>query len=182
MQARLIVASNLVLENEVSAGRFRADLYFRLNVLGFHLPPLRERREVIPRLVAKYMAEFHGYHRGRLQGVADPALAALVEYHWPGNVRELRNVVERAVAVCPGSRIELTDLPPAIQSCVSPEPAEAAPTDLTRNELAIARRLAERQRIAEVLARTNNNRSHAAAELRISRVTLYKKLRLHGMS
>jgi two-component system, NtrC family, response regulator HydG len=182
MQARLIVASNRSLDEEVSSGRFRADLYFRLNVLGFHLPPLRERREAIPRLVDKYLAEFYSHHNGRVTGVTADAHAALTAYSWPGNVRELRNLVERTVSIGSGSMIELDDLPQAIQDSALQCLAGSARMDSPRNELAAARRHAERKHLADALQRNNNNRSHAALELGISRVTLYKKLHRHGLS
>jgi len=182
MRARLIVASNRNLEEEVAAGKFRADLYFRLNVLGFHLPALRDRREAIPRLIGKYMADFHGHHQGRVTAVSEQAHAALMAYSWPGNVRELRNVVERTVAVCSGSQIELTDLPQAIQQCAPQGTADSVASERPRNELAAARVRAEREQLADALNRHNNNRSHTAEHLGISRVTLYKKLNQHGLS
>jgi DNA-binding NtrC family response regulator len=103
-------------------------------------------------------------------------------YSWPGNVRELRNVVERTVAVCSGSQIELTDLPQAIQQCVPQSTADSFASEKARNGLAAARGRAEREHLADALHRNNNNRSHAAVDLGISRVTLYKKLHQHGLS
>jgi two-component system response regulator HydG len=182
MRARLIVASNRNLEEEVAEGRFRADLFFRLNVLGFHLPALRDRRQLIPHLIGKYIAEFHGHHDGRITGVSEPAHAALMAYSWPGNVRELRNVVERTLAVCSRSQIELSDLPQAVQQCAPQDTANTFASERPRNELAAARGRAEREQLANALHRHNNNRSHAAVELGISRVTLYKKLNQHGLS
>src|SRR5207237_6371630 len=99
MLARLIAASNVPLEQEVAAGRFRSDLYFRLNVLGFCLPPLRERREAVVPLAEQFLTEFADQNRLNFQGFRPEVLQALEKYHWPGNVRELRNLVERMVGL-----------------------------------------------------------------------------------
>lgn len=114
MQARLIVASNRNLDQEVAEGRFRTDLYYRLNVVGFHLPPLCERRELISALVKRFIADFAAANDRSVQGISAEALQVLEGHHWSGNVRELRNVVERAVALCPENDIKITDLPQAL--------------------------------------------------------------------
>src|SRR5262249_31300783 len=114
VQARLIAASNRALEREVETGHFRADLYYRLNVIGFHLPPLRERPEDIPDMAAEFATEFASRCGRPARAVSTAALGALLAYHWPGNIRELRNAIERAVALCPGPEIEPRDLPDVI--------------------------------------------------------------------
>src|SRR5262245_19582072 len=114
--ARLIVASNRLLDQEVREGRFRADLYFRLNVVEFHLAPLRERRGAIAPLANRFLAEFAARAGRTCYGIAPDALCALEEHAWPGNVRELRNVLERAVALCPGGEVRLRDLPDSIRA------------------------------------------------------------------
>src|SRR5262249_39995785 len=91
VRARLAAGSNAPLEAEVAAGRFRADLYYRLNVVSFYLPPLRERRQVVGSLAQKFLAEFAARNRPDLQGITADAVRALEAYHWPGNVRQLRN-------------------------------------------------------------------------------------------
>ena len=111
MQARLIVASSRPLEQEVAAGRFRVDLYYRLNVVAFTIPPLRERKEVIPHMVRGFLDESSARAGRPVQGIAPEALEALQEHSWPGNIRELRNVIERAVVLCPSHVIHLEDLP-----------------------------------------------------------------------
>jgi two-component system response regulator HydG len=116
VRARLVAASNAPLEQEVAAGRFRADLYYRLNVVGFYLPPLRERPQAVAPLAARFLHEFAVRNRPDVTGLAAEALAALAGYHWPGNVRELRNVLERAVALCPGPLVGLGDLPEAVRA------------------------------------------------------------------
>ena len=120
LQARLVVASNRPLEGEVAAGRFRADLFYRLNVIAFDIPPLRERIAVLPALALAMLAA-HGARDGRrVDGIAPSAMQALLAHSWPGNVRELRNVIERAVALGHGSMIELDDLPGG--TCIRPRP------------------------------------------------------------
>jgi DNA-binding NtrC family response regulator len=111
LQARLIVATNSPLDREVAEGRFRSDLYYRLNVIGFYLPPLRERPEAIAPLAYKFVAEFAARDGRPIRRLAPDTLRALRAYAWPGNIRELRNVIERAVALCPGTAIGLPDLP-----------------------------------------------------------------------
>jgi DNA-binding NtrC family response regulator len=187
MEARLIVASNRQLDQEVEAGRFRADLYYRLNVVGFYLPPLRERRELIPALAGKFLREFAARDGRPVHGIAPRALQALQGYDWPGNIREVRNLIERAVALCPGREIDVEDLPAAVQrngpeavTTRPPEPtAASAPAD--RGTLAQTKEEAEAQRILQALRKNQNNRRQAAAELGISRMTLYKKLRRYGL-
>ena len=115
LRARLIAATNALLDDEVAAGRFRADLYFRINVVGFYLPPLRERRDLIVPLATKFLTELAVRNRPDVRGVSPEVLNALQQYSWPGNIRELRNVIERAVALCPGPDVQLLDLPEAMR-------------------------------------------------------------------
>ena len=184
IQARLIAASSRPLEKEVAAGRFRADLYYRLNVLAFTVPPLREQRQVIPALARTFAAEFAARAVRPVPHLAPEALTALQMYTWPGNIRELRIIIERAVVSCPGHVIHLDDLPDHFH----PLAAVTAPTlrfldeALERTDfLARSKEEAERARIAEALERTGNNRLRAARELGISRMTLYKKLHKYGL-
>jgi DNA-binding NtrC family response regulator len=179
LEARLIAASNRDLAREVEEGRFRADLYYRINVVGFCLPPLRERRNVIPSLCNKFIEEFAASRGCRVRSIDPLALRALVDHNWPGNIRELRNVVERAVVLCPASTIRLEDLPDDIVAASAPASAEAVPAaelDLLSPSLEDARGRAEYHRILEALRRNLNNRVRAATELGISRMTLYNKL------
>jgi two-component system response regulator HydG len=177
VRARLIAASNRVLEKEVEAGRFRSDLYYRLNVVCFQLPPLRDRPRVIPELVAGFIAEIAGRNQRPVQGIATDALDTLLAYAWPGNIRELRNVIERAVALCPGAEIQLEDLPEMLLASLENGPAVAA----SGSVLEQAREEAEVARIMEALRKHGNNRLRAAAALGISRRTLYKKLHRYGL-
>jgi DNA-binding NtrC family response regulator len=185
LQARLIVASNACLDQEVAAGRFRADLYYRLNVVGFFLPPLRDRRAVIPALAQQFLRDFAARNRPDVRGLAPAALAALQAHDWPGNIRELRNVLERAVALCPGPEVEVRDLPETVRRPAAPvlpvaALREAASPDVPMT-LTERREEAEILRITEALRKHKNNRLRAAAELGISRMGLYKKLHKYGL-
>jgi DNA-binding NtrC family response regulator len=188
VRARLIAASNVSLEHEVAAGRFRADLYYRLNVVGFYLPPLRERAEVVPALVEKFLAEFATRNRPDVRGISDEALQALENYRWPGNIRELRNVVERVVALSAGPEVQLHDLPEAVRLHTG-DPAVLAMhsepmaliSEMSAGSLNEAKEEAEIRRIQQALKKHNNNRLRAAAELGISRMGLYKKLHRYGL-
>ncbi|HYT87868.1 MAG TPA: sigma-54 dependent transcriptional regulator, partial [Gemmataceae bacterium] len=189
LRARLITAANTPLEREVVEGRFRADLYYRLNVVGFYLSPLRERRAAIAPLANKFVAEFAARNARPIDQIARDALEALEEYNWPGNIRELRNVIERAVALCPGSEIQLRDLPEAISAVTGWQSPQRPILRAARLPLPGADRVTltkvkqdtEILRITEALEKHNNNRLRAAAELGISRMALYKKLHKYGM-
>jgi transcriptional regulator with PAS, ATPase and Fis domain len=172
MRARLIAASNRQLDKEVEAGRFRSDLYYRLNVVQFYLPPLRERRSEISNLIAGFITEFTARNGRPAQGFAEEALHAIEAYDWPGNIRELRNVIERAVALCPGGEIRLRDLPEAIGRAAARSTSTCS---------AAVKDPASAARIVEALEKHGNNRLRAAVELGISRMTLYKKLHAFGL-
>jgi DNA-binding NtrC family response regulator len=182
-EARLIVASNRELEQEVAAGRFRSDLYYRFNVVAFFLPPLRERREIIAPLARAFVEKFATGGRP-VRDIGADVLRLLEKYPWPGNVRELRNAVERAVALCPGAAIRPEDLPEPLLAAEEAAPA-AGPALVgaaaTTGTLGEAKECAEASRIRAALWRNKNNRLRAAAELGISRMTLYKKLHRYGL-
>jgi DNA-binding NtrC family response regulator len=131
LRARLVAASNAPLEEEVTAGRFRADLFYRLNVVSFHLPPLRERPATVAPLARKFLAEFMARNRPDLRRLADEAMALLEGYSWPGNIRQLRNVIERAAALCPGPDVLSSDLPETIR-CPTLAAAAASTSAPTR--------------------------------------------------
>ena len=185
VRARLVAATNAPLEPEVAAGRFRADLYYRLNVVGFHLPPLRERPEAVAPLAGRFLREFASRNRPDVTGLTAEALAALCTYRWPGNVRELRNVLERAVALCRGPVVGLRDLPEGVRAGVAAPPARPAASSPAALEeprtLRQSNAEAEVRRIREALQKHRDNRARAAAELGISRLGLYKKLRKYGL-
>jgi DNA-binding NtrC family response regulator len=170
----------------VLAGRFRSDLYYRLNVVGFFLPPLRERQTAIAPMCHKFLVEFASRNRPDITGMAPGVLQALEDYDWPGNVRELRNVVERAVALAKGPLVTLADLPALV---LSPEQKTSQfrsamlddAEDLADGTLTQAREEVEIERINAALKKHRNNRLQAAAELGISRMGLYKKLHKYGL-
>ena len=133
VDVRIIAATNRNLEDEVRAGRFRQDLFYRLSVVRLHLPALRDRNDDIPLLVQHFLD--HGHYnkkdpagKQRARGVAREALAALQAYPWPGNVRELVNVIERAVSFCDGEVLHLSDLPDYVRTAKAAPPKEAAPS------------------------------------------------------
>jgi two-component system response regulator HydG len=180
LQARLIAASNRPIEEEVSAGRFRTDLFYRLNVVAFELPPLRERKAVIPALAESLLTQAAQRNGRPPAGICPLAMQALMAHSWPGNIRELRNVLERAVALAAGPMITLDDLPERFHHPL-PVPAAAPDPSPTRSTLAQTRDDVERVQITAALQRNGNNRLRAAAELGISRMTLYKKLHKLGL-
>jgi DNA-binding NtrC family response regulator len=204
LRARLIAATNVPLEDEMVAGRFRPDLYYRLNVVGFFLPPLCERRDAIGVLAKRFLDEFASRNRPDVNGFGPDVLRALKAYDWPGNVRELRNVVERALALCEGPEVILEDLPEAMRGAQSvcpydttalesssqePPPFsywESSPEDASLSDSAPCtlhetRREVEIRRILEALEQHDDNRLRAARELGISRNGLYKKLHQYGL-
>jgi DNA-binding NtrC family response regulator len=184
VQARIIAASNRNLGAEASAGHFRSDLYYRLNVVSFTLLPLRQRRELIAGLAETFVADCAARSGREVDGIAGPALRALQAYDWPGNIRELRNVIERAIVLSVGREIVLEDLPEQFQRVAAPAlPCATAegPDRSAASTLARTKDDAELNRITVALQRHQNNRLRAAAELGISRMTLYKKLHKYGL-
>jgi DNA-binding NtrC family response regulator len=171
VDVRIIAATNLNLNEEVKAKRFREDLYYRLNVIEIKLPPLRERREDIPLLVDAFLKKC-GEARGKeMKGVSESALAMLMDYAWPGNVRELENVIERAVTLSLGEKISPDDLPSGVQGSRGDRRVldEAAEKTLPLHEI-------EKEYIKKILEKMGGNKYQAAHVLGIDRKTLYRKL------
>lgn len=185
LEARLIVASNVSLETLVSNQRFRMDLYYRLNVLRFQLPPLRERsRDVVP-LAMEFVQEVCRRCNVSIEGVNPGFLTAVKNYHWPGNIRELKNCMERAVILSRDVHLSPASLPPAVTQ-VSPLPTVApmtAPARPAARGASLNEKVAssEQSIIEEALRRHHNKRAPVARELGISRVTLYNKMRKYGL-
>jgi DNA-binding NtrC family response regulator len=168
VEFRVIAATNQNLEQLVESGDFREDLYFRLNVFGIVLPPLRERREDIP-LLAQHFLKHYALQMNRPFTEFDPkALDLLVRYAWPGNVRELANAVERALVVGRPPTVQADDLPLQLNSPGS------LPTGESLADV-------ERTQVEKILARTGWNITRAAEVLRIDRVTLYNKIKKYGL-
>lgn len=174
---RVVAATNKSLEALVAAGRFRDDLFFRLNVVRITMPPLRERREDIPLLVAAFLRESSEENGKPLREFAPEAMGCLLRYDWPGNVRELRAAVEHGVVMATGNKIGLADLPEKVKSLTpvvpstSPEPTKISPEPTTLNL-----DQQERSLILRALEEARGNRAEAARLLGISRRTLYRRL------
>jgi len=176
VDTRVILATNEILSKAVAEGRFRQDLFYRINVINVELPPLRERLTDIP-LLARHFLERTCEETGRQsQGFADETLAAMQRYNWPGNVRELQNVVERAVLLGRGPRIYVEDLPSQMTSGAM-LPLEP----LTGKALKDAMEAPERAIILDMLKSHNWNRNQTAEALGINRTTLYKKMKRLGL-
>jgi len=171
VDVRVIAATNIDPAEAVKAGKLREDLYYRLNVFAFRLPPLRERKEDLPLLVQSFINEFNQRNQKNVVGVDHQAMRMLEHYAWPGNVRELRNVIERATILCAGQFIESKHLPPVLAEEPPPEhqPQLALAPGTTVEE-------AERRLILMTLEHTRDNKTRAAEILGISLKTLHNKL------
>jgi DNA-binding NtrC family response regulator len=168
VNARIVTATNKDLASAVADGRFRSDLFYRVNTISIVLPPLRERAVDIPLLANAFLTHFGGTHPPRL---SDEAMHALQQYRWPGNVRELRNVIERAVLLANGGVIQARDLP--LSDSNGAQRSSNGGEDVSLAEL-------ERRHIEGVLSRTNWHQGRAASVLGISSKTLYRKIREYG--
>ncbi len=169
---RVLAATNKDLKGLVSQGRFRDDLYYRLNVIEIRLPPLRERLEDIPLLVDHFIERFNAEKGRRITGVSPAAMRALMRHSWPGNVRELENAIEHAFILCRSGPIDLAHLPPHIAGEASPEPPSRPFPSLEE---------AEAFAIREALAAHGGNRRKTAQALGIHKTTLLRKMKRLGI-
>jgi two-component system response regulator HydG len=167
---RIIAATNRNLEQEVEAGRFREDLYYRLNVIAITAPPLRSRRDDVPLLIDHFLGIYCGKNGRPRLGVTREALAKLVDYSWPGNVRELENVIERAAVLCRSETLGLADLPEVVTRASTPASSSLI------FEIGTPLAEVEQRMIRETLKRTEGDKSLAAQLLGISTRTIYRKL------
>jgi len=177
IDTRVMAATNKDLLNEIKAGRFREDLYYRLNVINIEIPPLRERREDILLLADFFLKRHVEKNQKLIKGFTPRATDALMRYHWPGNVRELENLVERAVVLTRGDRIDAEDLPAAMLPKEDMSEASGADTGRPRSL-----KEAEKEMILLTLEETGGNRTQAADILGISRRTLQIKLKAYGIN
>ena len=167
LDARLIALTNVDLEAAVKAGRFREDLFYRLNVLHIKVPPLREREKDLLKLIQHFLKHYATKHLRKVERISAPALATLQAYDYPGNARELANIIERAVIVTTGKTIEERDLPVGLSAAVSMQQQKERPMSLAQLEAAY---------ISEMLTATNGNKTECARILGISRKNLYEKI------
>lgn len=163
---RIIVATHKNLEKEVTEGRFREDLFYRLNVIPIHLPPLRDRREDIPMLADHFIKTWNGSHTKKIEGISSQALGLLMDHPWPGNIRELENTMEHACVKSSAKELQPTDLPHTLR------PQSIEPVKMRKPR----RRLTKKQ-IVETLKECDQNQTRAAEQLGIHRITLWRKMR-----
>jgi len=173
VDVRIVAATNRDLKREIAEGRFREDLYYRLNVVNIRVPPLRERRDDIPLLAMAFLREFADENGKKLEGFDPKARQALYSYLWPGNVRELRNCVESAVVMARGPLVGTEDLPPSVRSSEEEQDIRV-PAGSSLEE-------AEKILIRETLAAQGGNKSRTAEVLGIGRKTLYQKMDEYGI-
>jgi two-component system nitrogen regulation response regulator NtrX len=178
VDVRVIAATNKNLEEEIDRGNFREDLFYRLNVVPFYVPPLRERKEDIPLLVNYFLSEFTTAYGRKPKELTPAAYAALEEYPWPGNVRELKNLIERIVIMNPQVRVDVRHLP---------LPTARRPPEIDRRSLPQfaslqeARNAYEREYILKKLEETNGNVTRTAEILGLERSNLYRKMKALGI-
>jgi two-component system response regulator AtoC len=179
VDVRIIAATVRDLANEVKEGRFREDLYYRLNVLQIQVPPLRDRKEDIPMLLEHFVERNNGRLGTRVRGLDPRVTKRLLAYHWPGNVRELENLIERAVVLAEGDVLTEADLPDRVR-----EPVDPVRAHLETGELSIkkAQRFVEETLIRKALEKTDGNRTAAAKILEISHRALLYKIKDYGLA
>jgi two-component system response regulator AtoC len=173
VDARIIAATNRDLKKAVDEGKFRDDLYYRLNVISIELPPLREHKEDIPLLVHHFIEKFNIEMGGKVERISEEALEILMKYNWPGNVRELENVIERAMVITKGTLIKAEDLH------LSPQVLKEKGAVLSSDDKTI--KSIEKKHIAQVLEENKWNVQKSAEQLGIDRVTLYNKIKKYKL-
>jgi DNA-binding NtrC family response regulator len=174
---RFVASTNRDIREEMRRGRFREDLFFRINVIEIQVPPLRDRREDIPVLAAHFVELASRRRRPRIEGIAPEALDRLLQYDWPGNIRELKNAIERAVAYCRTPLIRPEDLPESLHQ--QPE-EDSAPSFRTWRRKALERM--EGEFLARALEQHHGNVSRTARSLRLHRSTLQRMIRKHHLA
>jgi len=180
VDVRIISATVKDLAREVNEGRFRDDLFYRLNVLPIHIPPLRERREDIPLLIEHFIKKFTQSTNKKVVGIDSKALEVLMNYKWSGNVRELENTIERAVVLADGENIMLENLPPEIRE-FKEEEVSLPPVAEEEYSIKKASRILETNLIKKALKKTKGNHTHAARLLEISHRALLYKIKEYGI-
>jgi len=178
IDVRVIAATSKDLKKEAEEGRFRDDLYYRINVMSIHLPPLRDRRGDIPLLIGYHVDQFNRKLKTNIEGLSSEVMALLMGYSWPGNIRELENVLERSMLLTKGRWITPTEFPPHIQSN---QPLSSAIKPEHTLSIKKASKLLEKELIQKALDLTKGNRTQASKILEISRPMLIAKIRDYGI-
>lgn len=173
VDARVVSATNRNLKQEIEQGRFREDLFYRLNVVNIEVPPLRDRKEDIPLFISAFLKEFNEENGKQIEGYTLKARSALYNYSWPGNIRELRNCIESAVVLAKGQIIDVDDLPQAV--------TDSTIENSVRLPLGITMETAEKEVIAATLHYCAGNKSKTADVLGIGRKTLHRKIQEYGL-
>ena len=184
VDVRVLSATSRNLQDEISAGRFREDLFYRLNVVPVRLPPLRERREDIPELVSHFLARFAAERRMQSLTISEEAMAALQAHEWPGNVRQLRNIIERTIILAPGDRvscIEVDLLPPEVLDNQASVSGSSATMAIMGSPLREARESFEREYLKIQIRRFSGNISRTASFIGMERSALHRKLKALGI-
>jgi two-component system response regulator AtoC len=174
VDVRVIAATSKDLKKEVAEGKFREDLYYRINVMSIHLPPLRERRGDIPLLIGYHVDQFNRKLKTSIEGLSSEAMALLIGYSWPGNIRELENVLERSMLLTKGQWITPTELPAHIRSS---QPLLSSIRPEHNLSIKKASKLLEKDLIQKALELTKGNRTQASKILEISRPILIAKIK-----
>lgn len=172
LDARLLALTNVDLDEAVKRRAFRADLYYRLNVIRIHVPPLRERADDLSQLVKHFVSHYSVKHGRSVKGITGAALSTLAGYDFPGNARELANIVERAVIVAEGRKVDVDDLPGSVNLSVRAKRERERPRSLAELEASY---------IKEILLATQGNKTECARILGISRKNLYEKIARYGI-
>ncbi len=178
VDARVILATNLDLETEMNAGRFREDLYYRINVVTIDLPALADRTGDIPTLAEHFLKRSATTHRRHVSSISEDAMERLVAHAWPGNIRELENTIDRAVILCKGHQITVSDIPDKVRFPKTPRIASGNYRPMPLKD-ALAE--PERRILEQALHANGWNRQTTADQLDINRTTLYKKMKRHGL-
>ncbi len=173
VDVRIVAATNKDLKEEIKKGNFREDLYFRLNVVNIHVPPLRERKDDIPLLAAAFLKEFSQENGKKIDGLHEKVRSRLYSYQWPGNIRELRNCIESAVVMCQSNIITADDLPPALRTGINDD---TSGKDGINIQVGTSMEECEKIIIRNTLSHYNGNKTKTAEVLAIGRKTLLRKL------
>jgi two-component system response regulator AtoC len=183
VDVRLVVATNRNLQKEIEEGRFREDLFYRLNVVPISLPPLRARAQDIPLLVDFFITKYNTKLNRQVRGIAPEALTLITNYRWPGNIRELENVIERCILFTDGKEIQPANLPEDLLERSSPVPSAANMSDEASMKAIVKKATAELEKdlIVAALAETSGNVTQAAKRLKISRKSLQNKMKEFGL-